>query len=141
MDYEPEVFINLPVTDVDGPEAFFRALGFEFVDECSDDASRWMKISSKTHVMLLPRPYFESFIPGTDSTTSAEVLIALSIKDRAAVDAVIEKAIAAGGSEYREGTDAGWVYYRAFHDLDGHVWEVMAVEEDQTPDNGKEESS
>ena len=143
MAHEPEVFINLPAADLDRSEAFFRALGFEFVDECSEETARWMKISSRTHAMLLSRSYFEGFIPGkaiVDSNVSAEVLIALSLADRSAVDAMIEKAIAAGGSEYREATDAAWVYYRAFQDLDGHVWEVMAVNEDEMSGEKKEES-
>ena len=37
---------------------------------------------------------------------------------------MINIAIAAGGKEYRETQDYGWMYGRAFEDLDGHIWEL-----------------
>ena len=54
--------------------------------------------------------------------------MALSVDCRAEVDATLAKAVAAGGSECRDVTDAGWMYGRAFQDLDGHVWEVFSVD-------------
>jgi len=33
--------------------------------------------------------------------------------------------VSAGALEYNEAQDHGWMYSRAFQDLDGHLWEVM----------------
>ena len=52
------------------------------------------------------------------------MLNALSAESRAEVDALAEKALAAGGKEYRPPEDMGFMYGRSFLDPDGHVWEV-----------------
>lgn len=31
----------------------------------------------------------------------------------------------AGGTEDRDPQDYGFMYGRAYHDLDGHIWEIM----------------
>lgn len=41
------------------------------------------------------------------------------------VDAMFDKAIAAGGKEVRSAEDHGFMYSRDFEDLDGHIWEVF----------------
>ncbi|MCO6716821.1 VOC family protein, partial [Streptomyces sp. CHB19.2] len=60
-----------------------------------------------------------------DSTKSSEVLIALSAESREKVDELVEKAGAAGGSVSGETQDHGFMYGRAFDDLDGHTFEVV----------------
>ncbi len=59
-----------------------------------------------------------------DSTKTSEVLIALSAESREKVDELVEKAVAAGGSVSGETQDHGFMYGRAFDDLDGHTFEV-----------------
>jgi uncharacterized protein len=41
------------------------------------------------------------------------------------VDAILQKALAAGGRDFRPVEDHGWMYGRAFQDLDGHIWEIF----------------
>jgi hypothetical protein len=53
------------------------------------------------------------------------VLVCLSADSREAVDALIGKAKAAGGTTFREPQDYGFMYGHAFQDLDGHIWELM----------------
>ncbi|CAM5743856.1 VOC family protein [Streptomyces hirsutus] len=60
-----------------------------------------------------------------DSTRTSEVLLALSSESREKVDELVEKALAAGGSVSGETQDQGFMYGRAFDDLDGHTWEVV----------------
>jgi predicted lactoylglutathione lyase len=60
-----------------------------------------------------------------DAKQSTEVLIALSRENRAAVDDIVKKAVAAGGNTFSDPQDHGFMYAHAFQDLDGHVWEVM----------------
>ena len=77
--------------------------------------------------MLLVKPFFESFIskPVADAHQTAEVILALSADSRAAVDALVDKAIAAGAREPRPTQDLAFMYQRGFEDLDGHLWEVF----------------
>jgi len=141
MPFSREMYVNLPVKDLERSKAFFTALGFEFNDRFTDDKSACVIIGEKSYVMLLPDPMFEDFIPGktvADARVTSEALLAVSAPDREAVDAMIANAVAAGGSEYRESEDHGWVYYRAFQDLDGHIWEAMSVDESLMPEEMKE---
>lgn len=144
MPYDREIYVNLPVADLNRSKAFFAALGFEFNRQFTDDNCACMIIGEKSYVMMLPNSMYEGFVPGkaiADASVTSEVLVAVSAPDRAAVDTMIADAVAAGGSEYREAMDHGWMYYRAFQDLDGHVWEVLAMDESLLPDEMKERGS
>lgn len=115
---------------------FFTQLGFEFDPRFTDENATCMILGDDSYVMLLTRPFFEGFIPGREITGDGqtEVLVAISCENRSAVDEIIEQAEAAGGQEYREAQDHGWMYSRAFTDLDGHVWEVTHSDESQLPE-------
>ncbi|MBN8839770.1 MAG: hypothetical protein J0I25_06165 [Sphingomonadales bacterium] len=52
----------------------------------------------------------------------------MSRDSRAEVDAIADAAIAAGGREAREKQDLGFMYSRAFEDLDGHVFEPLHMD-------------
>ncbi|WP_193162362.1 VOC family protein [Microbulbifer hainanensis] len=122
------MFVNLPVSDLGKSIEFFSRLGFEFNPQFTDDTATCMIIGESNFVMLLTREKFSSFTPDLeicDTGKSTEVLVCLSAESRAEVDALIDKAVAAGGSSYREAQDYGFMYGRAFRDLDGHIWEFM----------------
>jgi predicted lactoylglutathione lyase len=90
-----------------------------------------MVISEDIYVMLLVEKFFKSFIPDKEicyAKKSAEAIIALSAKTRKEVDELIKKAIAAGGSEYRQAQDYGWMYGRALQDINGHIWEIVYMD-------------
>lgn len=120
------VFINLPVKNLVQTNAFFTALGFSFNPQFSDEKATCMLINDLAFAMLLSEPFFKGFTPKAiaDATQTTEVLIALSTDSREAVDDMVQQAIAAGGSEARPAEDLGFMYHRAFNDLDGHIWEV-----------------
>ena len=61
------------------------------------------------------------------------LLIALSFDSREEVDAIVAKAVAAGGRTYSEPKDHGFMYQHGFQDLDGHVWEVFWMEPNASP--------
>jgi predicted lactoylglutathione lyase len=52
------------------------------------------------------------------------VLNALSADSREAVDATLDKALAAGGKPWKPAMDLGFLYGGSFTDPDGHVWEL-----------------
>ncbi|WP_308365793.1 MULTISPECIES: VOC family protein [unclassified Microbulbifer] len=123
-----KIFVNLPVADLGKSIEFFSRLGFDFNAQFTDETATCMVISDSIFVMLLTREKFSSFTPGMeicDTGKSTEVLICLSADSREEVDALISKATAAGGSAFREPEDHGFMYGRAFRDLDGHIWEVV----------------
>lgn len=118
-------FINLPVADLARTMTFYKALGFTFNPQFSDDTAAAMVINPTTFTMLLTHPKFDGFTtrPRPDAAATTGALFALSLPGKAAVDTMMAAAIAAGGTEYRPTTDLGFMYGRAFADPDGHVWE------------------
>lgn len=120
-----KIFVNLPVKDLEKSKAFFGKLGFSFNPQFTNEVAGCMVISEDIYAMLLTEPMFKSFTPKEicDSTKSAEVLIALSLDSRTAVDDMVKKAVAAGGAIYNEPQDHGFMYAHSFQDLDGHNWE------------------
>ncbi|MCT7353974.1 VOC family protein [Streptomyces sp. 15-116A] len=121
------IFVNLATLDLDASKKFFAALGFSANDEFSDDTTAAIPLSDTVSVMLHTHKKYAEFTKKQiiDSKTSSEVLLALSASSREKVDELVDKAIAAGGSPTGEPQDHGFMYGRAFDDLDGHTWEVM----------------
>jgi predicted lactoylglutathione lyase len=136
-----QIFINLPVKDLNKSIEFFSRLDFKFNPQFTDENATCMIIGENIFAMLLVKKFFKTFTPGkeiADAEKSTEVLVALSVESRAEVDGMIKKAIDAGGKEYRTAQDYGWMYGRAFEDLDGHIWEVGYMDESQMPKEMKE---
>ena len=122
-----QVFINLPVEDLNKSMEFFKALGFTFNMQFTDDKAACLEIGENIFAMLLTKPMFENFTkkPIADARISTEVLIAIDVEKKETVDELVKKAVAAGGKTYMEPQDHGWMYQHSFEDLDGHQWEVF----------------
>ncbi|MBW8362993.1 MAG: VOC family protein [Rhizobium sp.] len=125
-----QIFVNLPVADLRRSIAFFTRLGFSFNEQFTDDTATCMVIGDNIFVMLLVRERFQSFTPRPvcDAMQHTEVLVCLSRDSRAAVDAMVCAAVAAGGSTYNEPQDHGFMYGHGFQDPDGHIWELVHMQ-------------
>jgi len=135
-----QIFINLPVKNLDNTIEFFTKLRFTFNPQFTDEKAACMIIGENIYAMLLVEKFFRGFIPGkniTDTKDNIEVLTAISAESREEVDKMIENATKSGGKEYRKASDYGWMYSRAFQDLDGHIWEVLYMDEDKMPQEMK----
>ncbi len=121
------IFVNLPVADLGAARAFYEAIGFTNNPTFTDDTAACMVLSETIHVMLLTHAKFSQFTPRriADAHATSEVLICISAESREEVDAMTDRALAAGGSEARERQDHGFMYGRSFEDPDGHIWEPM----------------
>jgi uncharacterized protein len=122
------IFVNLAVKNLDKAKEFFSNLGYTFNQQFTDEKGACMVISETIYAMLISEAYFKTFIPNkeiSDTSTSKEVLLALSADSRQQVDEMADKAVAAGGKNFRDPEDHGFMYSRSFEDLDGHVWEVF----------------
>lgn len=130
----PRLYVNLPVDDLARSVAFFTALGFAFDPRFTDDTATCMIVGDDSFVMLLARPFFQTFTrkPLCDRTCT-EVILCLSQPDRAAVDAMVARARAAGADVPASAVDHGFMYQHGFEDPDGHLWEVMAMDADALP--------
>lgn len=124
------IFVNLPVRKLSKSMAFFRKLGFTFNPRFTDETAACMIVSEDIFVVLLTKEKFRTFTPNEicDAKKSTEVLVCLTRESRDAVDKMVRKAVAAGGSTFRDPQDYGFMYEHGFQDLDGHIWELICME-------------
>lgn len=130
-----QIFVNLPIRDMQKSQAFFRAMGWEFNPQFTNDQGACLVVADNIFVMLLVEPFFQTFtkLPVSDARKATEVLVALSCDDRAEVDALVAKAVAAGATTPNAPQDHGFMYQHGFADLDGHQWEVFWMDMAQAP--------
>lgn len=121
------LFVNLPVKDLGRAEKFFGELGFDFFGATEDMAS--VVISERTQVMLLTEPAFAHYARSqvADPGSSTQVILVLGLDTPADVDALVDKALAAGASPVGEPVNEDGRYQRGFADLDGHQWAALAL--------------
>ena len=122
-----KIFVNLPVRELERSVAFFTKLGYTFNPQFTDENATCMIIGETIYAMLLVEKYFKTFTPKAvaDAKKTTEAILALSLESREAVDAIVNKALAAGGTRYAEPKDHGFMYQWGFEDPDGHIWEYF----------------
>lgn len=121
------IFVNLPVKDLDATKAFWQKLGYSTKPQFTDENAACLVFSDTIFAMFLTEAHFKSFAtkPVADAGATTEVMVALSADSRDKVDEILDAALAAGGTEPRPAMDLGFMYGRAFEDLDHHVWEYV----------------
>ena len=122
-----KLFVNIPVSDLQRSIEFFETLGFTFNTQFTDATGTSMLVGEDAYFMLLTRERFASYTkrPVGEPHQQTSALFALSVNSREEVDAMVNKAVAAGGSHALDPQDHGFMYGSSFYDLDGHHWEVF----------------
>ncbi|MDO9352452.1 MAG: glyoxalase [Solirubrobacteraceae bacterium] len=135
---DSRVFVSIPTTSVSASRAFFTTLGFTFDEALSGESSVCLQLNEQTFFMLVERELFISFSYSgrtADIAGAPAAQFSYSVDSREAVDAAIETAVAAGGTEAGEAEDHGAMFTRSFLDLDGHLWAPTWV--DPAPTSGE----
>jgi predicted lactoylglutathione lyase len=125
-----QIFVNLPVKNLERSKAFFTELGYSFNPQFTNDQGACMVIGDNIFAMLLVESFFKTFTkkPIADATKTTEVIVCLSCESRAKVDELVAKAKAAGGTIPNAPQDHGFMYGHGFEDIDGHVWELAYMD-------------
>jgi uncharacterized protein len=129
------VFINLPVTDLPASMKFYTAIGFSNNPHFTDETAACMVWSDTINVMIMTHLRWGTFtkrpIP---PSTSSEVMLALLVDSRKAVDNLNELASENGGTaDINPRQDLGFMYNRNVADPDGHVWEIIWMDPSSYP--------
>jgi len=122
-----KIFVSLPVADVKASTAFYESLGFKNNPSFTSETAAGMMWSDEINFMLLSREKWQTMttrpIP---PSTSSEVMLALSLDSRDAVDAMAAAAAANGGTaDINPIEDHGFMYTRDLADPDGHAVGAM----------------
>lgn len=122
-----DIFVNLPIKNLEKTKEFFLKLGFTFNPQFTDEKAAALVLGEHIYAMLLTEEFFKTFTKKTiaDASNTIEVINAIGMESKEKVDEILEKAFAAGATKVNEKYDYGWMYGGSFQDLDGHVWEVM----------------
>ncbi|HYD25747.1 MAG TPA: VOC family protein [Croceibacterium sp.] len=120
------IFVNLPVTDLPASMRFYEAVGFANKPQFTNDQAAAMMWSDAIVVMLLRHEFWRTFTSKAiaDAHASAQVLLCLGHDSADTVEAIVARAVAAGGTaDPTPKQDLGFMYGRSFEDPDGHIWE------------------
>jgi predicted lactoylglutathione lyase len=133
-----QVYINLPVKDLERSTKFYEALGFVKNDTFSNDKASAMAWSDDIFVMLLTYDFYQGFIRDKeigDATTQSGALLALSLDTREDVQRFADTAKANGGDYYSVdyGVPAETMFGYEVLDPDGHQWEPVWMGENFDP--------
>jgi predicted lactoylglutathione lyase len=128
-----DLWINLPVKDVNKSKEFFAKLGFSFNTRFPDsNTSASLLVGQKNVVvMLFDEPTFKGFTNSqvADTKQASEVLLSIGAQSKDEVDELAKKAVAAGGTSNHQPSEMqGWMYGCLFIDLDGHRWNVLYMD-------------
>lgn len=122
----PQVFVNLPVTDLERAKAFYTAIGFTINPLFTDHNAACVVIDQDhSYFMILVREFFQTFttLPIGDPAVNPSVATAIFLDDREAVDRAIALGLSAGGAEPHPASDYGFMYQRTLTDPDGNIIE------------------
>ncbi len=107
-----KLFVNIPISDLQRSIHFFEALGFRFNPQFTDSTATCMLVGEDAYFMLLTKEKFASFSarPAGDARAQTNAMYALSVDSRTAVDDMVRRAIAAGGTHAVDPQDHGFMY-------------------------------
>jgi predicted lactoylglutathione lyase len=134
----PTLYLNLPTINPAATVDFFKSLGLTPIEQYSDAITKAFLLpapNSTVALMVHGHERFKEFIrPNSaivDAKTSSQCLFSIAADKKEDVDVWVDKAVKAGGVAdpfvmKDHGAECG-MYTRSFADLDGHIWEVVAM--------------
>ena len=130
-----QIFVNLPVRNLNESTEFYRKLGFSLNPSFSNESSSCMVWSDDILVMLLKHDFYQSYIAEkevADTKRTSGVLLCLSMESREAVENFAQTAKQNGGDFYmvESGVPTDKMFGLEVQDLDGHNWEPMWISPD-----------
>lgn len=128
-----QLFINLPVNDLEKSIQFYLALGFSIHPLFTDKDQKCMKWSDTILLMLQSKEFFNSYLnkPLNDATKYQSPSHTLPVESIEKVNEMMENALKFGGREPAPVLDQGFMYLRSIEVLDGFLWGIMYLDIDK----------
>ncbi len=128
-----QIFVNLPVKDLDKSIEFFTKLGFSFNPQFTDKNATCMIIDENIFAMLVVKDFFKRFTKKKiiDAHKGTECAVCLTVESKQKVDEFVDQALTLGATEniVPEMQQGDTMYGRSLNDLDGHIWEIMWMDQ------------
>ena len=122
-----QIFINLPVKDVEASMTFYRHMGFTNNPLFTFDDQKCMVWSDQIYLMLQTYEMSKTGVGKNiaDPTINRIATFTLPVESPDKMNEIVEKGLAAGGTEPTKLIDNGFMQIRNIEDLDGHTWGVI----------------
>ncbi|MES2796798.1 MAG: glyoxalase/bleomycin resistance/extradiol dioxygenase family protein [Bacteroidota bacterium] len=125
-----QIFINLPVENVEKSMNFYIQLGFSMKPLFTDDQQKCMVWSEQIYVMLIAQEKFKSYSrkPISGKKNNIDAYFTLPVESLARVNEIVENGLKAGGTEPMPMIDEGFMQIRKIEDFDGHTWDIIYLD-------------
>ena len=125
-----QIFINLPVKDLQASMDFYTQLGFTVNPLFTFDDQKCMVWSNEIYVMLQTWEMFKSGNNKNmaDPRRNTIATFTLPVESLERVNEIVENGLKAGGIEPRPILDEGFMQVRNIEDLDGHNWGIIYLD-------------
>jgi predicted lactoylglutathione lyase len=125
-----QLFLNLPVSDVEKSMAFYLALGFSINPLFTDKGQKCLVYSDSIYLMLQSQEFANSYIKREviDAQNSLIPSFTLPVESIELVDEMMNNGLSAGGVESVKVLREDFMYLRSIEDLDGYMWGIMCLD-------------
>ncbi len=130
-----QIFINIPVSDLEKSTQLYSQIGFAINPQFSDDTAKCMIWSEEIFLMLLTVEKFKTFTSKSIANTKSGLasIYAISVESITKVNEIADNAIKAGAIEPKPIQDHGFMQLRTIEDFDGHTWEFFYMDLTKLP--------
>jgi predicted lactoylglutathione lyase len=128
-----QIFINIPVSDLEKSMQFYLELGFTINPLFTDIDQKCMFWSDYIYVMLQSRKFSNSYLEKQiiDARKYQIPSFTLPVESIKKVNEITENGIKAGALEPVPATIEDFMYLRSIEDLDGYMWGIMFLDVDR----------
>jgi predicted lactoylglutathione lyase len=125
-----QIYINLPVQNLENSQVFYTQLGFSMDPIFSDNQQKCMVWSEQIYVMLQTMEVFRLYNRKTisDPKTYINASFTLPVEGLDQVNEILNKGLEARGKEPIPMIDEGYMQIRRIEDLDGHTWDIIYLD-------------
>jgi predicted lactoylglutathione lyase/predicted acetyltransferase len=131
--YKRQLFINLPVANLENSCLFYLKLGFTLYPLFTGPHQICLKWSDRIFIMLQSTSFFNAGNGKsiTDTKRYLSTSFTLPVESMEQVNKIIENALKAGGREVLETIEEDFMQVRTMEDLDGHTWGILYLDRDK----------
>lgn len=126
-----QLFINLPVSDLEKSLRFYLALGFTINPLFSDEDQKCMVWSDSIYLMLQSRQFSNSYFQKQIIEVRKYQMpsFTLPVGSVAEVNEMMENGLKHGGAEPVPMSKVDFMFLRSIEDVDGYLWGIMYLDQ------------
>ena len=126
-----QLFINLPVNDLEKSMQFYLALGFTVNPLFTEENQKCMLWSDSIYVMLQSRQFSNAYLEKQmiDARKYQIPSFTLPVESIELVNKMMEEGLKAGGQEPTSLIELDFMYLRSIEDSDGYIWGLLYLDQ------------